>query len=292
MRNRWRTPTVALAVLFLVGCTSSPEDDADPTPGPVEAEEHLRAVAERLDQFQGFVADGVLVSPFLGRGSAQVPSFDFDVDEGYVLTIYCLGNTESLEVRIDGEPSGLGPLRCNGGQITMARNAPDMSAAESDIVISADAESSYWLAAVTRSTDSYRAGTDATASSDRGAIELAVSQTCTPGSEPECTPVNDEHVTVDPSQFVSVGVEEASAVSDGEEDDALHLRLDDDGTSALRSLSAQVVDVGEEGRLVVKVGEQVLSAVRVPAAIDGSDVQIALPQATTAESVIDLVQGG
>src|SRR5690625_42584 len=293
MRYRWRTLAASLAVLVLAGCTSSSEDDAQPTLAPTaESEDQLEAIAERLDQFQGFVGDGVLVSPFVGRGSTKVPDFDFDVEEGYVLTIYCLADTETVEVRIDGEPSGLDPITCNGGQITMARNAPDMSAAESDILISANDDDAYWLAAVTRSTDAYRAGIDEAASLSGGTIELAVSQTCTGGSESECMLVNDEPVTIDPSQFVSAGVEEAYVAYDGASSEVVHVKFDDQGTSSLQSISAQVAEVGEEGRLVVKVGEEVLSAIRVPAAISGSDVQIELHEDTTAVSVLELIRGG
>ncbi|PYF97364.1 hypothetical protein SAMN05216184_11573 [Georgenia satyanarayanai] len=282
-----------LAVLALAGCTSSSGDDTDAAAGlAADAGRELEAVAERLEHFQGFAGDGVLVSPFLARGSAQVPDFDFDVEEGYVLTIYCLGDTGAVDVHIDGEPSGPEPMDCRDGQITMARNAPDMSAAESDILVSAEGEDAYWLAGVTRSTDAYRAVSEDVGSSRGGTIELAVSQTCTLASDADCALVDGEPVTIAPSQFISAGVKEADAVPDGVSSDAVRLQLDDQGASTLHSLSAEVAELGEEGRLLVKVGDEMLSALRVPAALDGSDVQIALGDDTTARSVIERIREG
>ncbi|MEE6294942.1 hypothetical protein [Georgenia wangjunii] len=138
----------ALAVLLLAGCSQS------------EGDERLVLVADRLEHFQEeFAGDGVLVPPVLARGSAALPAFDFDVEEGFVLTIYCIGEA-TLDVRFNGEPSDSGAVRCDNGQMGMARNAPDITADESNVVVSADDEDSYWLAAVTRSTDRHRDGTD------------------------------------------------------------------------------------------------------------------------------------
>lgn len=135
---------MALTSFLLAGCSSS------------DAEERLELVAERLDHFQQEFADaGVLVSPFLVQGSAEVPAFDFDLAEGYVLTIYCIGEA-TLEVSIDGEPAGLEAFECDNGQMNMARNAPDMTADESNILVTADDEDAYWMAAVTRATEAYR----------------------------------------------------------------------------------------------------------------------------------------
>ncbi|NDK32435.1 hypothetical protein [Nesterenkonia haasae] len=94
----------------------------------------------------------------LAQGSAQVPDFTFDLDEGYALTIYCIGET-TLEVSIDGEPVDIGTFQCKNGMTTMARNAPDITPNESDILVSTDDEDSYWLATVTGATEQYRAVT-------------------------------------------------------------------------------------------------------------------------------------
>lgn len=94
--------------------------------------------------------------PLLVQGSAEIPDFDFDLDEGYVLTIYCIGEA-TLDVRIDGEPADAGAFACENGQMTMARNAPDITPDESNIVVDVDSDDSYWLAAVTRSPEQHRA---------------------------------------------------------------------------------------------------------------------------------------
>lgn len=114
----------------------------------------LIVVAERGAHFHEEAADeGVLVSPFLAQGSAEVP--DFDLEEGYVLRIYCIGDA-TLDVNINGEPSDIGTFECENGMAAMSRNAPETMPDESNIVVESNNEDSYWLAAVTRSTETYR----------------------------------------------------------------------------------------------------------------------------------------
>lgn len=146
MLHRMKTITPsALIVFMLAGCSSS------------DGDERLELVGERLEHFQQeFADDGVLVPPLLVQGSAEIPDFDFDLDEGYVLTIYCIGEA-TLDVRIDVEPADAGAFACENGQTTMARNAPDITPDESNIVVDVDSDDSYWLAAVTRSTEQHRA---------------------------------------------------------------------------------------------------------------------------------------
>lgn len=148
--RRRRAFLTTLALVALAGCTSSTGSTAPP------GDERLDAVAERLAHFQEELApDGVLVAPFLARGSGDVPPFDFDLEDGYVLTVYCIGEL-TLEVRIDGGPAGPETVPCDDGQLSMARNAPDVTAAESNIEITADNADAHWLAAVTRATGDHR----------------------------------------------------------------------------------------------------------------------------------------
>ena len=141
------------------------------------------------------------------------------------------------------------------------------------------------------SADDGRDGAEETTSSTRGGIELAVSHTCAP-AEPECVLVNGEYVTVIPSQFVRAGIEDAAAVADDQGNESIDLRFDDDGTAIVESSSAQVAEAGQDGRLVMKVGDQMVSALAVPTALETSEVRIALPPDTSADTVVELIRAG
>ncbi len=135
-------------------------------------------------------------------------------------------------------------------------------------------------------------GPDTSEPSDpAGAIELAVSQTCTPDQDPRCVSVNGEHVVVAPSEFVRAGVEEAAVADHEEGNSAVDVIFDDDGAAVFQDSTAQVAQAGQAARLVTKVGDQVIAAVRVPEALDGDRVRVALPADARAEDVVDLITG-
>jgi hypothetical protein len=117
-----------------------------------------------------------------------------------------------------------------------------------------------------------------------GAVHLAASQTCTPGSVAECQAVGDEHVVVAPSEFTRVGVTTATPAADGSA--AVEVVFDAAGAAAFLEASRQAADKGESGRLVLRVDDQVISAVRVPSAVAVTQLHISLPDHLQPQDVV------
>ncbi|WP_163544753.1 hypothetical protein [Occultella kanbiaonis] len=138
------------------------------------------------------------------------------------------------------------------------------------------------------------AGDGPTPTPTGGAIELAVAQSCTPGSGADCVPVNGEHVEVGAAEFSRAGVADAAAVPDAGDHDAVDLTFDPDGTAVLQDLSAQAVGAGDTARLVMRVGETLVSAAAVPEPLEEAvgTVRIALPEGTSADDVVELIRAG
>lgn len=133
-------------------------------------------------------------------------------------------------------------------------------------------------------------GSDERSSATGGTIELAVSETCTAGSDPQCVVVNGQSVVL-PSAFESAGVEDA-AVADGDGQNAVDVTFNDEGAAVLRTLTEQAAGAGDAARLVMKIGGEIRAAVRVMEALEGDYVQIALSPDDNAQDVVDLIRGG
>jgi hypothetical protein len=101
-----------------------------------------------------------------------------------------------------------------------------------------------------------------------GAIEVAVSETCDAGSTPECVSVNGEHVAVAASDFLRAEVE-AVAVADDQGANAVDVTLSKGGAAVLETSTSEVAMAGDDARLVIKVGGEVLSAVAVAETLRG-----------------------
>ncbi len=130
-------------------------------------------------------------------------------------------------------------------------------------------------------------GTDGPAAT-AGAIEVAASETCAAGSAPECVPVNGEHVLVAASDLRRAEVE-AVTVADGQPGDAVDITLSSEGAAVLETLTSEVAKAGDDGRLVIMVGSEVLSAVAVAEALRDDHFVIALPAGTSAQEFIESV---
>ncbi len=134
------------------------------------------------------------------------------------------------------------------------------------------------------------AGDPASSTSNHGgAVQFAASQTCTPGAGPECQAVGDEHV-VTPSEFTRVGVVTATPAADGSA--AVDVVFDTQGATAFLEASRQVVEKGESGRLVLRIDDQVISAVRVPSAVAVTQMHIVLPDHLHAQDVVRQITEG
>lgn len=132
-------------------------------------------------------------------------------------------------------------------------------------------------------------GADETSSIARGTIELAVSETCTDGSDPQCVSVNGQSV-LSPSAFERAGVENA-AVAEGEGRNAVDVTFNAEGTEIFHALTEKAAQAGSTARLVMKFGDE-MRAVAVPEAIERDQVQIMLSPDEDAQELVDLIHGG
>jgi hypothetical protein len=119
-----------------------------------------------------------------------------------------------------------------------------------------------------------------------GAIELAVSETCVPDSTPECVAVNGEHVVVPPADFSRAEVESVAGAAD-QQGNAVDITLSNEGAAVLETFTAEVAQAGDDARLVIKVGNEVLAAVAVAQPQRGDHVQVALPADMSPDEFIE-----
>ena len=116
-----------------------------------------------------------------------------------------------------------------------------------------------------------------------GVVHVAASETCAPGSGPTCAAVGGEHVLVTPSDFTALGVATASAA--GDDRHAVDVVFDSAGAATLEAVSRTVAGKGDNGRLVLRVKDRVISAVRVPGAVSVTTMRLALPDHLDAQDV-------
>lgn len=125
------------------------------------------------------------------------------------------------------------------------------------------------------------------AESSGGSIELAVSETCAEGSAPQCVPIDGQYV-MSPATFEPATVEEA-AVAENDGQSAVDLKFTEDGADVLKSLTEEAVQAGDDARLVMKIGDEMRSAVAVPGPVTGDAMTIPLSTADSAQDVVDLI---
>ncbi len=136
------------------------------------------------------------------------------------------------------------------------------------------------------------AGVDAsdTATASGGAIELAASETCTDGADPQCVEVNGESVVL-PTAFERAVVEDAT-VSEGEGQNAVDVTFNEDGAEVFNALTVKAVEAGGTARLVIKIGGEIHAAVAVMEASEGDQMQISIGPDDNAKKVLDLIHEG
>lgn len=130
-------------------------------------------------------------------------------------------------------------------------------------------------------------GTTPTAS--ESFVELAISERCTEGSDPQCILVGDDYV-MRPSTFERAPVANAAA-SEGQQQDAVDITFTAEGAAILHDLTGQAAQAGGDSRLLLKAGGEIIGAAVVMEALQGDHVTIALPPERTAVEVLDLVHG-
>ncbi|MFF2389592.1 hypothetical protein [Agromyces sp. NPDC058104] len=123
-----------------------------------------------------------------------------------------------------------------------------------------------------------------------GGIEMSVAQTCRSGSAPECISVNGEYMMILESDFLRAGVETAEAVED-DTINALDVTFDDDGAGVFQELTAEAAASEGTALLVIKVGDEVLSAVTVVEPMHGDTAMIVLPPDADANELARMLRG-
>ena len=124
-----------------------------------------------------------------------------------------------------------------------------------------------------------------------GTLELDISQTCAPGSDPQCIPLNDEHILVAPAAFERIGVDSASSAPSSGEFDMINVTLDNDGATVARKMTNEASQAGDQTRLVMKVGDEIVSAVRVQGELRGDQMMVAIPPGAATEEILNNLNG-
>jgi len=145
------------------------------------------------------------------------------------------------------------------------------------------------LAVFTLSACSTAASTTGGSSVSEGSIELAVSETCTAGSDSDCVGVNGDSVVL-PSEFDRADVEDSRVADTGTT--GVEVTFTTAGAEVFRSLTEEAAGAGDSARLVIRVGGELRAAVRVMEALDGDQVFIALSPDDNAEEIVGLIKAG
>jgi preprotein translocase subunit SecD len=117
---------------------------------------------------------------------------------------------------------------------------------------------------------------------------MAVSGTCTAGSDSQCVLVHGDSVLL-PSTFREAGVKSSSVAENGQS--AVDVTFTADGAKVWQELTEEAAGAGDSARLLIRVGDELQSAVRVIEAMKGDQVQIALEPNESAQDLVDLIQG-
>lgn len=88
----------------------------------------------------------------------------------------------------------------------------------------------------------------------------------------------------EPSSFEPAEVDDAEVAEAGAQN-AVGVTLSEDGSTVLSAVTGQVVEAGDDARLVIKIGNNILSAVRVVEPLETDYVVIALPPGENPEDV-------
>ncbi|WP_098453760.1 hypothetical protein [Sanguibacter antarcticus] len=120
-----------------------------------------------------------------------------------------------------------------------------------------------------------------------GTIDLAVAETCDEGSDPQCVPIDGQYVT-NPETFRTATVEDV-VVAEHDGHSAVDLTFAADGEAVLKSLTQEVAQAGSDARLVMKIGDEIRSAVAVPEPVIGNAMTIPMSSTDSAQDAVDLI---
>lgn len=122
-----------------------------------------------------------------------------------------------------------------------------------------------------------------------GSIEFAVSETCGEGTVAECISLVQESV-IRPADFDAASVIEAE-VSDDSQENAVDITLTEEGSKILTELTEEASEQGDDARLVVKVGDEIIAAVRVEEPLVGENLTVSLAPDEDPQEIVELIRG-
>ncbi|MCT1435491.1 hypothetical protein [Dietzia maris] len=103
--------------------------------------------------------------------------------------------------------------------------------------------------------------------------------------------MNDEHILVVPTAFERAGVDSASDAKSSEKTDMITVNLDTAGATVASRMTAEASQAGEQTRLVVKVDDEIISAVRVQGELRNNQLVVALPPGTPTDKILESLTG-
>lgn len=133
------------------------------------------------------------------------------------------------------------------------------------------------------------ADADEAPSGTGGMIEMAISEPCTAGSDPQCVSVNGTSVLL-PSSFEQAGIKQSSVTEDGQ--NMVDVTFNEEGTKVFHALTKEAADAGDSARLVIRIGGELQAAVLVMNAMTGDQTQIAFAPEFNAQEILEQIQAG
>lgn len=130
------------------------------------------------------------------------------------------------------------------------------------------------------------ARTDEASLGTEGMIAMAVSETCTTGSDAKCVTVNGESVLL-PVTFQEAGVEDSRVAESAQS--AVDVLFTENGAKILQALTKEATGASDSARLLIRIGDEILASVRVMDALEGDQIQIALSPDESAQEIVDLI---
>lgn len=130
---------------------------------------------------------------------------------------------------------------------------------------------------------------DTESSPAEGSIELAVTETCGESSDAQCIGIGQESV-IRPAEFDVAPVAEVE-VSDDSQQNAVDITLTEEGSRVVTDLTGEASEQGDDTRLVMKVGGEIIAAVRVEETLVGEDLTISLAPDQDPQDIVELIRG-
>ncbi|GAT74478.1 hypothetical protein MHM582_2983 [Microbacterium sp. HM58-2] len=120
-----------------------------------------------------------------------------------------------------------------------------------------------------------------------GTIEMALTETCVEGTDPQCVVVEGEAVR-QPSAFEQAEVQRA--VRSQAQENAIEITFSPEGADVLEDLTRKAVEAGTDSRVVLRVGGELVAAVVVMEPLEDAEVMISFGPDRDPEELLDRIR--